>query len=154
MPLVTIVEFWVDGIPKPQGSKKAMMPRGHKHPIVIEMAGEGLKLWRKQVNEAAQIAMIGRRRIDRPAAAKVWIQFVMPRPKAMSAKRPTPLCVVSPDLDKLARAAGDALSKVCYDDDSQINAWHIEKRTAEPDEATGALVTIYREELADDAPQP
>lgn len=147
--ITEVCSFWVPGLPIQQGSKIPMMPRGHRRPIVVEAVSKELRAWRRMVNEAAQVTMIGRVMIDKPAAAKVWVQFVMRRPKDLPKSRPTRLCNVTPDADKLARAVGDALTGVCYLDDGLINAWHIEKRTAELDEELGALITIYREDLLD-----
>lgn len=142
-----LCQFWVPGLPIQQGSKIAMLPRGHRRPIVVESVSKELRAWRRQVNQAAQVEMIGKLIIDKPDAAKVWVQFVMTRPKGLPKSQPTRLCNVTPDADKLARAVGDALTEVCYVDDGVINAWHIEKYTAEIDEPVGALITIYREEL-------
>jgi Holliday junction resolvase RusA-like endonuclease len=146
--LITLCEFWVPGEPIQQGSKIAMMPRGHRTPIVVDAVSKPLRSWRKKVSTAATVAMAGSSIITKPEAAKVWARFVMPRPATLPKRSPTRLCNVMPDLDKLARAVGDALTKVCYEDDGLVNAWSIEKRTAEQDEETGVLITVYREELA------
>lgn len=144
--LAEVCEFWVPGKPIQQGSKIPMLPRGHRRPILVEAKSPELKAWRKLINETAQVEMIGKYRIEKPSAAKIWVQFVMPRPASLPKRGPTRLCNVTPDLDKLARAVGDALTGVCYADDGMINAWHAEKRTAEPDEPIGVLITVYRED--------
>lgn len=45
-----------------------------------------------------------------------------------------------PDLDKLARALGDVLTRAYYKDDAQIVEWHIRKRWAVTN--PGALITL------------
>jgi Holliday junction resolvase RusA-like endonuclease len=147
--LEEVCSFWAEGDPVQQGSKIAMMPRGHKRPIVVESVSVALRAWRKHVNHIGQVEMIGKARVEKPDAAKVWVQFVMPRPATHRKTGPTRLCNVTPDLDKLGRAIGDALTGVCYGDDGLINAWHMEKRTAEAGEPTGVLITVYREMLPD-----
>jgi Holliday junction resolvase RusA-like endonuclease len=144
--LTEVCKFWVPGLPIQQGSKIAMMPRGHRRPIVMEAVSKELRAWRKQVKQEAEVAMLGQFIIEKPSAAKVWVQFVMTRPAGHRKTGPTRLCNVTPDLDKLMRAVGDALTAVCYVDDGLINAWHGEKRTAEPGEELGALITVYRED--------
>jgi Holliday junction resolvase RusA-like endonuclease len=54
---------------------------------------------------------------------KVTLLFIMPRPKTI--KRPEPS--VAPDLDKLVRAALDALTSVAYGDDGQVTEIHAMK---------------------------
>ena len=47
-----------------------------------------------------------------------------------------------PDLDKLVRAVGDALTRIAWRDDSQIVAWHAYKHYATPEHPMGAQITI------------
>ena len=47
-----------------------------------------------------------------------------------------------PDLDKLVRAVGDALTRLAWRDDSQIVAWHAYKHYATPEHPVGARITI------------
>lgn len=145
--LTEVCDFWVPGEPIQQGSKIAMMPKGHRRPIVMEAVSVPLRSWRKKVKLAAEVAMVHQVLIDKPAAVKLWVRFVMPRPASLPKRAPTRLCNVTPDLDKLARSVGDALTDVCYVDDGLINGWSIEKRTAELDEETGVQITVYREDL-------
>jgi Holliday junction resolvase RusA-like endonuclease len=51
---------------------------------------------------------------------KVTLLFVMPRPKTVKRAEPS----VAPDLDKLVRAALDALTSVAYEDDGQVTEIH------------------------------
>jgi Holliday junction resolvase RusA-like endonuclease len=51
---------------------------------------------------------------------KVTLLFIMPRPKTVKRAEPS----VAPDLDKLVRAALDALTSVAYEDDGQVTEIH------------------------------
>lgn len=65
----------------------------------------------------------------------------MPRPKALRDRLAPPM-VQAPDLDKLVRAVGDALTGITYTDDRQITHITASKRRANPGEDTGARVKI------------
>jgi len=75
-----------------------------------------------------------------PVSMSLW--FVLYRPKTTAKTRDTPAAICRPDLDKLARAIGDALTKVVYQDDSQIIESHCYKRIAETDEEEGVQIMI------------
>ena len=47
---------------------------------------------------------------------EIQMVFIMPKPKTVKRAYPT----VAPDLDKLVRAVLDALTGICYLDDSQV----------------------------------
>lgn len=113
--------FFVEGVPAPQGSKTHV--GGGR---LIESSRQ-VGPWRDAIHAEAVTAMAGRPPIHGPVS--VTLCFIMPRPKshygtgsrAGLVKRGMPdYCPKRPDLDKLIRAAGDALTGVCYDDDSQI----------------------------------
>jgi Holliday junction resolvase RusA-like endonuclease len=118
------LSFFVPGVPRPQGSKRAFSnPRTGK-PILVE-SSKGNASWRVDVAYAARLA-----------CGKDWAQFIGPviatftfwfaRPKshrrADSGLKPSaPRRHVSkPDLSKLVRSVEDALSGIVYHDDSQI----------------------------------
>jgi Holliday junction resolvase RusA-like endonuclease len=76
-------------------------------------------------------------------AASVRLDFVMPRPKALSPRRITPLATKRPDIDKLARAVLDALTTAALiADDSVIVELHCTKRIAEPGEESGCRILV------------
>jgi crossover junction endodeoxyribonuclease RusA len=91
--------------------------------------------WQEKVKSAAQTAMFGLEPMRGPVM--VAMTFTLPRPPSVpEKKRPYPC--VAPDLDKLARAVGDALTGVVYVDDSLIVNLHLYKRYGTP----GVVVTI------------
>jgi crossover junction endodeoxyribonuclease RusA len=121
---MTVVAFWVAGLAAPQGSKN---PWGGE-------SSKQLRPWRNDVKAAAAKAMGS----EPPAFGPIDLvcHFVFQRPKAHFGtggkaevlKESAPLFVVKqPDLDKLVRAIGDALTGVVYRDDSQIASLHTTK---------------------------
>ena len=115
------IVFYAEGVPAPQGSKTHV--GGGR---LIESSRQ-VGLWRDAVRRAAVEAMADRPPIDGPV---YLVQvFALPRPKSHygtgrnsgRVKRGAPSRPpVRPDLDKLARAVGDALTGVCYHDDAQV----------------------------------
>jgi Holliday junction resolvase RusA-like endonuclease len=116
----------VDGVPAPQGSKrhvgKGRMIESSKH----------LPLWRKRVTEAALGAMTEQPWDGALPALSMHIVFTLPRPKGhhrsvgglrspMLHGWAPQLHAAKPDLDKLLRAVGDALTDAhAYVDDARV----------------------------------
>lgn len=140
-----LCNFWVPGIPKPQGSKKAWVNPKTRRAHVTESAGMPLKEWRYDVKMAAAEQMIGHTMVPRPLALAVHISYVLPRPLSLPKTKPTPPATKKPDVDKLDRAVLDALSNTVYVDDSQVTTLIGHKRLAELGEQTGARIVVYAE---------
>jgi len=128
------ITFDVLGRPAPQGSKKSI---GNNR--FIE-SSKFLPAWRSAVREAAEnaVTIAGWARVTGPVELEVM--FYLDRPSSISRQaRPTP--IVPPDLDKLIRGVGDALTGVIYEDDSQVIrtlAWKVYADSREP----GAFVRV------------
>jgi len=118
-----IYKFFVTGLPKPGGSKKAFI---HKHTgkiIVTDTCNN--KNWRTLVATAALNAKI-------PTLLKplcVHFVFYLPRPKSHYGKgkrisdvrKSSPKYpAVKPDATKLVRSTEDALTGIIWKDDAQI----------------------------------
>ena len=148
-PQDSLIEFWVEGIPRPQGSKRHVgngrMVEASKH-----TAG-----WRKAVSQAALAAFTGEP-ISGPVS--VAFQFLFPRPKSHyrtgrnaailrqgAPSHPTTRAVG--DLDKLARALCDSVSVTSggtvLQDDSQVVGLWSEKEWAQRDETPGVYIRIF-----------
>lgn len=124
----SIIEFTVPGVPAPQGNKTAYVRGGRA--VLVEgrrpEARQHFQSWRNAVAfNAAQAAageiLIGPVELD--------VRFFFPRPKshygqgrnATVVKQFAPrVHTGKPDLDKLIRAIGDALTGAAIKDDSQI----------------------------------
>lgn len=130
------IEVFVPGEAAPQGSKRHV-GRG----IMVESSKQ-VKPWRESIKWAV---LAGRPPgvLLFPAGVPVRVRFdfVMKRPVS-TPKRSTPPAVKRPDVDKLARAAADALSAVVWADDSQMVDLHATKRIAEPGETPGVHIVV------------
>jgi Holliday junction resolvase RusA-like endonuclease len=117
------VEFTVQGVPVPQGSKTPWGSEDNPH----------TKPWRETVARAAAEHMDGGPFLG---PVHVGAVFSFPRPKshyrtgkyADWLKEAAPHYHTStPDLDKLQRAIGDALTGPIVRNDSQIASWDVSK---------------------------
>ncbi|UVT31498.1 RusA-like resolvase [Mycobacterium phage Sejanus] len=138
-----VIEFFVAGVPAPQGSKKAMPIRNKKGELVrINQLESSKKVgpWRDQVATASRTAMGGRPPLGGPARAR--LEFVLYRPKTTPKSKATPPAIKYPDVDKLTRAVFDGMGGVVVANDSQIIDVHATKRLAEIGEATGVYVRV------------
>jgi len=122
--------FVVLGQPVPQGSMK------HVGGGRIVSKSPELKEWRDK------IAQVVREQAGEPAhpdPVSVTVIFSFNKPKTVTRDLPT----VPPDLDKLQRAIGDALSiDVKYlRDDAQIIEWHAQKVYGTP---AGVVIQVVK----------
>lgn len=132
--------FTAFGTPRPQGSKRHI---GNGRMV----EASDVKPWRKAIAEAvfrAWVATGDERPFTEPVV--VWATFYLPRPKSVKRLLPS----VPPDLDKLQRALGDALSidSQALADDSLIVRWHTSKVYADEHDA-GVRVAIKTVSLVD-----
>jgi Holliday junction resolvase RusA-like endonuclease len=114
-------EFSVLGQPVPQGSKRAF---GRN---VVEIADARLRSWRQDIAVVANEAMAGTPPTTRPVLIQLDFHFDRPKGHYGTGRnagnvRPTaPVAPgVKPDLDKLVRAALDALTGVVFKDDALV----------------------------------
>lgn len=147
MSAALVVDFDVLGMPAPQGSKRAVVRNGKAS--LIE-ASASLPAWRSTV--AAQ-ALRQRERVGRALDGPCVLLLVFRLP--MPASRPAPMRAAgtawhptTPDLDKLTRAVGDALtSSGLLRDDARIV--HLLASKVETLDWTGVRVVLG--EIANDA---
>lgn len=154
--MISRVEFTVLGLPAPQGSKMVVQQKGRR-PRVIE-DNPDTKPWRQAVAAAALAAMDGRQLRSGPLQLRAV--FVFPRPAGQFGtgrnhgrlKPSAPLyCRTRPDVDKLLRAVGDALTGIVFRDDAQLVIVQAEKHYGEP---PCAHVVVEELALDDDRPAP
>lgn len=129
------LDLFVPGFAKPQGSKRHV-GRG----VMIEMSKD-LGPWRDRVGWFALQARPGTAPIERLIPVILVAEFVMRRPVA-TPKRSTPPAIRAPDLDKLVRSVGDALTGIAWIDDAQLVSTWAFKRIADLDEATGVRIRV------------
>jgi Holliday junction resolvase RusA-like endonuclease len=111
-----VIAFTVYGVPVPQGSTKAFVPKGWKRPIITHDSAR-TKPWRQAIVDAALAQLDGHPPIEDPV--RLTVRFYLPRPK--SAPRRVVWPAKLPDLDKLVRAVCDALTAAgVWRDDAQV----------------------------------
>jgi crossover junction endodeoxyribonuclease RusA len=125
----------IDGLPKPQGSKRVFNGR------IVEAAGNALKVWRKaiayeclkQVDDTHKLFL---------GPVRVEVDFYLPRPKTVKLKDRA-LPIVPPDVDKLARGMLDGIgqSQVVWGDDSQVIEL-VARKHYDDEKSQGAEVSI------------
>lgn len=119
---MTAVSLEVLGLPAPQGSKRGFVRGGRA--VLVEggsaRGGAAVASWREAVRAESQRycgAHTGFTPFEHAIVVEVW--FYMPRPPSVPVKRRAHP-EVKPDVDKLARATLDAMSKVLYRDDALV----------------------------------
>lgn len=149
-PLVVDVDGWdvgplfVPTVPRPQGSKKAFVPKHKKgtppeiaakprRPVIVNDEPELLKTFRADVRDAFQRAMDEAGQAPLEGALEVAVTFTFRRPlshhvagdrmRPLKASAPT-YHVQDPDLDKLLRSVADALTGIIWANDNLIARWH------------------------------
>ena len=146
--------FFVSGKPETQGSKSAFgriytdkTGRQRVATAMVEQS-KGLYAWRASIGRVA--AIMRPKTWDTAGMFTLSAVFYMPRPKAhfnargqLKASAPK-FHVTKGDADKLLRACGDALTKICYDDDAMIVAATSIKLFCDPTEGPGALIKVSR----------
>jgi crossover junction endodeoxyribonuclease RusA len=146
--------FFVAGKPETQGSKSAFgriyTDKDGRQRVMTAMVeqSKGLYAWRGAIGKVAAVM--------RPAGWKtdgiyaLHALFYMPRPKIHfnsrgQLKPGAPVFhTKAGDADKLLRACGDALTKICYDDDALIVAASSVKLFCQAGGVPGAHITVTR----------
>lgn len=132
------LQFEVIGDPMPQGSKRAFLPRGSTRPVIVDDNKAPLKTWRTTIREAATEAMGPGALPYFPGDVAVRMTFRLVRPASVTRKYPG----VKPDLDKLLRAAFDAMTEArVWVDDARVIQCNSSKVYAQ---RGGLLVDVRR----------
>ena len=129
-----MTRFHVLGTPEPQGSARAFVEKGR---AVVTSANPKMKRWRDRIATEAQAAGV---EFIEQGPVVVRAEFRMPRPKSAPKRAVVP--VTRPDVDKLGRACLDALTGICYRDDSQVVTLSLTKVYAEIGEPSGAWIDV------------
>jgi Holliday junction resolvase RusA-like endonuclease len=108
------IQFTVLGVPQPQGSSKAFIPKGWTRAIITSANAKN-KPWRQETASCAINAMIGRAFMD--GAVELVVDFYFDRPKS---QKKSLYKTTKPDVDKLIRSVSDAMTGIVFRDDSQI----------------------------------
>ena len=133
------IKFVVYGKPAQMGSKKAFVRGGRA--IITDDNSEKRKQWANAVSTAAAEAMRGRDLISSPVILRAVFYFRRPNSHYGSGRNSTTLKASSPelhsqtpDLDKLIRCLGDALTGIVFRDDALIWSMSISRHWTEKQE--------------------
>lgn len=132
--------FDVRGIPTPKGST-TRMPNGATLPAGTAESRKRMAQWRDDIRIAAKEAM--GERAPFTGGIRLFVEFALLPPKTTIKKSEWGWLAHTkkPDVDKLFRALGDALTGIVWRDDSQVCVSAINKVYAW-DGRTGAMVDI------------
>lgn len=142
------LEFFVPGVARPKGSMKAFKSKAMRFASMTN-SSEKTKPWQATVALAAREA--GAKLIDGPVYVGVTVFFSRPKghfgtgKKAGILKASAPILPISHklgDADKHARVVLDALTGVCFADDSQVTSLMVDKFYMEGDDQPGAHVRV------------
>lgn len=146
-----MIAFDVRGTPVPQGGLVRSPHGGLYH-----KARPALVDWRQAIAAEARGAIAGSPPLAGPVVLQLGFRFARPETHFLPAnsRRPAPelrldapvFVTGMPDIDKVTRAALDAMTGVIYLDDSQVTTLSVVKRYADPSEGPGVHVTVRSSE--------
>jgi len=143
------LEFTVYGKPAQMGSKKAFVRGGRA--IITDDNSDKRKQWANAVSSKAAEVMAGATVISSPVSLQVIFFFGRPKSHFGSGRNASQLKASAPerhaqtpDLDKLVRCLGDALTGIVYRDDSQIVALSAERRWTEGQERCEMVIKVLK----------
>lgn len=135
-----------DVIGKPKGQGNMMQAPNGK---MIHKQDGALRKWQRLVAKAAEVARGGAKPLPKRIPVALGLEFRLPLTTKYGVSRlktavPGEWCLLPPDIDKLARAALDAMTGVVWTDDCQVVAWLQPngKRWIREDEQPGCRVTV------------
>jgi Holliday junction resolvase RusA-like endonuclease len=146
-----MIEIYVRGLPISQGSGRAFMAGGKAYIATgAHDSRSPLAAWRSSIASEARLVMGDRPALDGPVA--VEIRFWLPRPAAhyhtplhgAGIRDTAPIFhAKKPDIDKLLRAALDAIAAVVIRDDAQVASLGARKLYEDPvSDPVGAWITV------------
>ena len=140
------IQFIVYGKPAQMGSKKAFVRGGRA--IITDDNSEKRRQWANAVSSVAAEVMRGRDLISSPVRLRALFYFRRPNSHYGSGRNATTLKSSAPelhsqtpDLDKLIRCLGDALTGIVFRDDALIWSMVISRHWTEKQERAEVEVT-------------
>jgi Holliday junction resolvase RusA-like endonuclease len=120
---------FVRGLPQPKGSKRPFIVKskdsGKLRAVTVDDNKPTMRTWERAIQWVVQNEWQGPP-LEGPV--RLWLVFVFPRPKSAPKRQPPAWKDKKPDMDKLFRLVGDALTGIVYRDDAQIASAIIDKR--------------------------
>lgn len=142
-----ILAFTVYGVAESKGSMTARsfrLPNGHTISKATN-TNRNVAKWEDLIRSDASRALYAMPESDRcvnDGPVRLTIGFYLPRPQKY-AKRGVPVAhLTAPDLDKLTRAVGDALTGLAYRDDKQVVEAVLGKFYADVDDVPHVVIRV------------
>lgn len=130
-----MIRCFVEGDPRPAGSKRAFPDRSGRRKHVVVDACKGSRRW-KHIVASTVILHHGRPLLDGPLELRLVFGMKRPRSHFRSngelRDNAPEYPIGRPDVLKLSRSVEDALTGVLWHDDSQIVIEHLEKTYDDP----------------------
>ena len=146
---VPTLRFVVLGRPQGKGSKRPIMQAGA--PALVIDANANARPWALAVSTVAREAYAGQL-IYGPVSVAITFYFAHPKGHYGTGRNAGALrlaapreMTTTPDVDKLARCALDALTGIVIRDDAQIVDLHAGKRYGEPERAEITIRELNQE---------
>lgn len=135
-----MITFSVDGAPATKGSTKSFAFKRANGSLGTRTTNDNAKTKQWELHVRAAASALQQPCLARPAGVRLALVFRLARPAGL-AKRQLH-ATKKPDIDKLARAALDALIGVLVEDDAQVVFLSVQKRYALPGEAWGVSIAL------------
>jgi Holliday junction resolvase RusA-like endonuclease len=143
--LEDVIEFFVAGDPRPQGSTKSYYIKKLER-VVTTHGTKETKKWQLRIAMMAQQENEKRSQSfysgDNSLGYDLHLVFFMPRPKSLPKKKR--LNTKRPDLDKLIRTVLDGLTNYIIPDDSQVVSVSARKLYAIENQPPGVRIRVVR----------
>lgn len=139
--MLTLLHFWVVGKPETKGSASGVIRNGR---VQIFNDNPKAKGWQKEITKVARSEW-GTREPWRDGGFVVSVLFQFTRPKSRRGLDDVEHRV-KPDVDKTLRVVLDALTGICYVDDSQVATVVVTKQWAPVGEQPGVRVKVQLRE--------
>jgi Holliday junction resolvase RusA-like endonuclease len=138
--------FFVAGIPVPKGSMKSFPFRRKNGQLGVSTTNANPKTadWQQRIATQAQAL----NQVCWGGPVEIELSFHLPKPKYLSKKKYQGAVIrhtTKPDLDKLIRAAFDALTGILFRDDSQVCRIVATKKYVEDGAACGVHIYFAQE---------
>ena len=131
--MVDMQTFWIPGIPRPQGSKKAFII--NKRAVLVDASVDN-KSWRKTVTNHIENSP---KFHQIKGAVNVTFIFNMPRAASNTKKQ----MIQKPDVDKLIRSCLDAMTdSAIIEDDCRVVSLSAQKLWADDNEP-GVFIAVW-----------
>ena len=153
-----LVSFTVYGKPQQKGSKRVFPVKGRlpdgspRQDYVVRDANPNARPWAAAISAQAAEVMETHRLVRGPVGVDLDFYFARPKSHYGTGRNATKLkpsapeeMITTPDVDKLARCALDALTGVVIADDAQIADLAVRKRYGEP-ERVEVVVLVFADE--------